>query len=162
MPEAVQDILRILHVLAVVYWLGADADVFYLGFGVRDRSAPVLIRQERLRIMKVIDRFVGLAFLTAYGTGLLLLWVLDFAPVKMGWFRLKLALAALILLTGVLLARVGAMGALARVLAALAVGSPEAAPLEDEAWRRRITSRAYVLVIYTLGIIALAISLIRT
>jgi uncharacterized membrane protein len=162
MIEAVRDVLRILHVVAVVYWLGADVVVFYLGFGVRDRSTPVPIRYERLRIMKVMDRFVGVAFLAVLGTGLLLLWTLDFTPLRAEWFRLKLGLAALIVVAGVLLVRGGTISLLARSLAATAAGSPEAASLEDEAWRRRTSSRAYVLMIYTLGIVVLAISILRT
>lgn len=162
MTDVAQDILRTLHVLAVIYWLGLDPVVLYLGFGVRDRSAPLSIRQERLRIMKAVDRFVGVAFLVALSTGLLLLWTLDFAPLRMGWFRLKLGLVALIVIAGVLLVRVGTMGLLERSLAASSAGSPEAASIEAEAWRRRISSRAYVLMIYALGVVVLALSILRT
>lgn len=148
-----------MHVLSVVYWLGADLVVFYLGFGARDRSAPVEIRKERLRIMRVVDRFVVICFKTAYVTGLLLLLFLDMRPLGAGWFQVKLAAAALILVAGVLLARVGAIGSLRVALDAAEAGSPQSEALEAEAWRRRIPSRAYVLVIYALGILALGLSI---
>jgi len=153
--------LRITHVIAVVYWLGADLVVFYLGFGARDRRALVLIRQERLRIMAVVDRFVVIAFKTTYNSGLLLLLFLDMAPLQAGWFRVKLVLAALILIAGWLLGSVGAMGKLRAALAAVSEGDPKAESLEAEAWRLRIPSRAYVLAIYGMGLAALALSVTR-
>jgi uncharacterized membrane protein len=159
MMELLRDALRVVHVLAVVYWLGADAVVFYLGFGARDRSAPVAIRQERLRIMRVVDRYVVIAFRTVYVTGLLMLLLLDFGPVQAGWFQVKLVLTVLIFLAGLQLARVGALGSLGAALAAGAAGDPRAGALEEEAWRRRIPSRAYVLVIYALGIAVLALAI---
>jgi uncharacterized membrane protein len=123
--------LRVIHVVAVVYWLGADLVVFYLGFGARDRTALVPIRQERLRIMKVVDRFVVIAFKTTYISGLLLLLFLDMAPLQSGWFRVKLVLATLILVAGWLLGRVGAMGKLKAALAAVSAGDPTADSLEE-------------------------------
>jgi len=146
------------HVFAVVYWLGADLVVFYLGFGARDRTAPVAIRQERLRIMSVVDRFVVVAFKTAYVTGLLLLLFLDMEPLGARWFQVKLVLAGLILVVAVLLARVGAIGSLKAALAAVSAGAPRADALEAEAWRRRIPSRIYVLAIYAMGLGALALA----
>jgi uncharacterized membrane protein len=162
MMEVARDVLRVLHVLAVVYWLGADAVVFYLGFGARDRSAPVAIRQERLRIMRIVDRNVAVAFRAAYVTGLLLLLFLDFAPLQAPWFQVKLVLALLILVAGLLLVRVGALGSLAAALAAMAAGDSWAPSLEEEAWRRRIPSRLYVLAIYALGIAALALAVVMS
>ncbi len=156
--ETVRALLRIVHVFGVVYWLGADLVVFYLGFGARDRTAPVLIREERLRIMAVVDRCVVIAFKTTYISGLLLLLFLDMAPLQAVWFQVKLALAALIFVAGLLLVRVGAVGSLKRALAAAAVGDAQTDALEADAWRRRIPSRAYVLAIYGMALTVLALA----
>ncbi len=107
-----------MHVFGVVYWLGADLVVFYLGFGARDRTAPL----------------------------------------HAVWFQVKLALAALIFVAGLLLVRVGAVGSLKRALAAAAVGDAQTDALEADAWRRRIPSRAYVLAIYGMALTVLALA----
>lgn len=157
----VRGIVLIAHVLSIVYWLGADAVVFALGFAVRDRNAPLAIRQERLRIMGAVDRRVFQCFLASYLTGLILLALDGFRPLAEPWFRVKIAFAALIVGCAVLLFRVGTMGLLRRALVAQAAGDPVAAELEALAWKNRHYSRGVVLAIYALAIGALTLAVLR-
>jgi hypothetical protein len=51
----VYEILVFAHLLAFVFWLGADLGVAILGSAFRDRSKPIATRLEILRLLGVVD-----------------------------------------------------------------------------------------------------------
>jgi hypothetical protein len=51
----VYELLVFAHLLAFVFWLGADLGVAILGSAFRDRSKPIATRLEILRLLAVVD-----------------------------------------------------------------------------------------------------------
>jgi hypothetical protein len=49
-------LLKLVHILLFVYWLGGDIGVFYSAFSVRDRSLSIDARRTALRILAWVDQ----------------------------------------------------------------------------------------------------------
>ncbi len=53
--SGIYDLLVFAHLLAFTFWLGADLGVAILGQAFRDRSKPLEVRLEILRLLTVVD-----------------------------------------------------------------------------------------------------------
>lgn len=159
----VRNVLLIIHVVSLIYWLGPDIMAFYLSFGARDRSANPEMRQERLRILGVADRIVRYAWRITYVTGALLIFTTgDWqATVREPWLIAKVAIAVAIFIVIRILRRISVLGKLRQAIAMQAAGDPGADQLEEVVAKGTPRSLALVLLIWALFLVALIISVIN-
>jgi hypothetical protein len=151
------DVLVVVHLLFIIVWLGTDLAVFGLSFSALNRSLPIAIRIDRVKVAQTIDRYVLIAFLSTTPVGLALAWARDLAVFDSPRLTAKLALMAVIFLLAVLILT-GAAGTTQLLERIAAASATERDGLEAELRRRVITMAYPVLAIYALMIVMIAIS----
>lgn len=151
------DVLVVVHLLFIIVWLGTDLAVFGLSFSALNRSLPIAIRIDRVKVAQTIDRYVLIAFLLTTPVGLALAWARDLAVFDSPRLTAKLALMAVIFLLAVLILT-GAAGTTQLLERIAAASATERDGLEAELRRRVITMAYPVLAIYALMIVMIAIS----
>ena len=94
-------LLLTLHILLLVYWLGADVAVFLASFMLRDRRKPVERRLALLPLVLLVDMFPRVALIAMVPVGLALAWAGHWAPIP-AWLPLAAALAAAVWIAAVI------------------------------------------------------------
>jgi len=77
-------LLLTLHILLLVYWLGADVAVFIASFMLRDQSKPVERRLALVPLLLLVDMFPRMTLIAMVPVGLALAWAGGWAPIP-GW-----------------------------------------------------------------------------
>jgi hypothetical protein len=83
----------LVHVLLLVYWLGADLGVFYASFLLLDRSLAPAARGAVARLLVALDLAPRVCLVLMLPSGLTLAGLLGLSPVRGGWLLLGWALA---------------------------------------------------------------------
>jgi hypothetical protein len=85
--------LLLLHILLLVYWLGADLGVFYSAGFLTNSALSVETRRTVMKILHFIDLFPRIALVTMLPVGISLALISGYASVPRGWIVPVIALA---------------------------------------------------------------------
>jgi hypothetical protein len=77
--------LLLIHILLLVYWLGADLGVFYSAGFLTNPALSVETRRTVMKILHFIDLFPRMALVTMLPVGISLALIGGYAAVPAGW-----------------------------------------------------------------------------
>lgn len=95
-------ILRYVHVLLMVFWIGADIGVFIAGMRFMDARRPLAERAAALELGGVIDRYPRVCFVAMWPVGLQLAYATGVMPqlsrplLQLAWCTAAVWMAAVI------------------------------------------------------------------
>jgi len=147
-------ILKTIHVLLIVVWLGVDLAVFTLSFGSLDRTQPIAVRLDRARMAERFDFWVLKAFLLTTPLGLLLLRFRGYDLFATSWLSLKVAMMGVIFIIAVGVIAVAGAGGTTAALERIAEQPADVERLEREL-RDRVIRLAYPIWALYLTLIAM-------
>jgi hypothetical protein len=90
-----------LHVVLLVYWLGADISVFYSSLQIIKTDNSRETRAAVAKVLNFVNAFPGIASILMLPVGLMLAAGKGFSPITGGWLVLIWGLAAIWLLISV-------------------------------------------------------------
>ena len=155
--ELVADLLVLVHVLLVIFWLGTDVVVFGLSMSLLNRSTPIAIRIDRAQVAHVIDGWVLKSFLLTVPVGLTIAWLRGLDVLATPALALKVALMAVMFVLAVFM--ITGASATASQLQRIAQRPPDEEAIEADLRRRVIRMAFPVQAVYLLVIVSLFVAL---
>ena len=155
--DLVADLLVLVHVLLVVFWLGIDVVVFGLSMSLLNRATPIALRIDRAEVAQRIDAWVLRSFLLTVPLGLVIARLRGLDVFATPALALKIALMAVMFMLAVAMIT-GASGTTA-ALKRIAERPPDMETLEAEL-RLRVVLMAYpVQAVYLLVVVSRFVAL---